>query len=106
LPHLTIITSETLAKMQRPPFARAAQDLREVFAHAPPQSVDLLSKMLRFSAGSRISMFDARNHKFHEDSTSSSSLEAAAVQVSSVHNEQVMLRMLSFDYGATCNARA
>ena len=38
--------------------------------------VDLLSKMLRFSAGSRISMFEARGHRFHEDGTSAAALQS------------------------------
>jgi hypothetical protein len=77
--------------MRQPPYAATALDFRTVFGHAPASSVDLLSKMLRFSASSRISMFDARSHKFHEDvSAGAASAVAAAAQVPSVCEEQVV----------------
>jgi hypothetical protein len=47
----------------------------------------LLSKMLRFSAAARISMFDARGHKFHEDSNAA--VASAATQLPAVCEEQV-----------------
>ena len=62
--------------MRQKPYSRTAMDFRAIFAHAPPSSVDLLSKMLRFSAGSRISMFEARGHRFHEDGTSAAALQS------------------------------
>lgn len=77
-----------LEKMQQAPYNKPALDFKTVFAHAHPHSVDLLSNMLRFSASSRISMFDARSHKFHDESAASSA--AAAAQASSVCEEQVV----------------
>jgi hypothetical protein len=76
--------------MRRDPYKRSAADFRSLFAHAPPSSVDLLSKMLRFSASSRISMFDARCHKFHEDTGDATSGSAAQIPV--ISEEQVHLR--------------
>ena len=70
--------------MRQPPFVASALDFRALFKHAPPAAVDLLSRMLRFSAGSRISMFDARGHKFHEEKDGS-----AAASPQSVAEEQV-----------------
>ena len=70
--------------MRQPPYATAAVDFKMLFKHAPPASIDLLSRMLRFSAGSRISMFEARGHKFHEDKDG-----AAAAPVYAITEEQV-----------------
>jgi hypothetical protein len=46
--------------------------------------------MLRFSASSRISMFDARCHKFHEDTGDATSGSTAQIPV--ISEEQVHLR--------------
>ena len=90
--HADFAAADILNEMRQPPYAAAALDFRTVFAHAPPPSVDLLSKMLRFSASSRISMFDARGHRFHEDShvSAGAASVAAAAQFSSVCEEQVV----------------
>ncbi len=71
--------------MRQPPYAKPAQNFSTMFAHAHPESVDLLQKMLRFSASTRISMFDARSHKFHEDPKAWGG--AAAAQASGVGEE-------------------
>ena len=71
--------------MRQPPYAKPAQNFCTMFAHAHPESVDLLQKMLRFSASTRISMFDARSHKFHEDPKAWGG--AAAAQASGVGEE-------------------
>ena len=97
----TMIPADVLEKMRQSPYSKPALDFNTVFAHAHPDSVDLLSKMLRFSASSRISMFDARSHKFHDDSAASSA--AAAAQGSSVCEEQVMPRCVRVDDCAACD---
>jgi len=89
--------------MQQSPYNKPALEFKTVFAHAHPHSVDFLSNMLRFSASSRISMFYARSHKFHDKSAASSA--AAAAQASSVCEEQVMQRGARADDCAACDRR-
>jgi hypothetical protein len=74
--------------MRRPPYASAAIPFEMLFDHAPPSSIDLLSKMLRFSAAARISMFDARSHKFHDDSTAAAAA-ASPLQFPVISDEEV-----------------
>lgn len=80
-------TLDILNTMRQPPYATPSLDFAALFEHAPPSSVDLLSKMLRFSAQARISMFDARGHKFHDDSTGVGA--SAQAQLPGVCEEQV-----------------